>query len=34
MDTSEPFSYKFDKTGTYHFTCSIHPQMVGTVLVQ
>ena len=34
MDTSESFSYKFDKPGTYHFTCSIHPQMVGTVVVQ
>jgi plastocyanin len=34
MDTSESFSFKFDKPGTYHFTCSIHPQMVGTVVVQ
>ena len=34
MDTDESFSYKFDKPGTYHFTCSIHPRMVGTVIVQ
>lgn len=34
MDTSESFSYKFDKPGTYHFTCSIHPRMVGTVVVE
>jgi plastocyanin len=34
MDTNETFSYKFDKPGTYHFTCSIHPRMVGTVVVQ
>ena len=34
MDTNETFSYKFDKPGTYHFTCSIHPRMVGTVIVQ
>ncbi len=34
MDTNESFSFKFDKPGTYHFTCSIHPRMVGTVLVQ
>jgi len=34
MDTNESFSYKFDKPGTYHFTCSIHPRMVGTVVVQ
>jgi plastocyanin len=34
IDTNESFSYKFDKPGTYHFTCSIHPRMVGTVVVQ
>ena len=34
LDTNESFSYKFDKPGTYHFTCSIHPRMVGTVVVQ
>jgi plastocyanin len=34
MDTNESFSYKFEKPGTYHFTCSIHPRMVGTVVVQ
>jgi plastocyanin len=34
MDTHESFSFKFDKPGTYHFTCSIHPSMVGTVIVQ
>ena len=34
MDTKESFSFKFDKPGTYHFTCSIHPRMVGTVVVQ
>jgi plastocyanin len=34
MDTNESFSFKFDKAGTYHFTCSIHPRMVGTVIVQ
>jgi plastocyanin len=34
MDTHESFSFKFDKPGTYHFTCSIHPRMVGTVIVQ
>jgi plastocyanin len=26
--------YKFDKPDTYHFTCSIHPRMVGTIVVQ
>ena len=34
MDTNESFAYKFDKPGTYRFTCSIHPRMVGTIVVQ
>ena len=32
--TPHAFSFKFDKPGTYHFTCSIHPRMVGTIVVQ
>lgn len=34
MDTDESFSFTFDKPGTYHFTCSIHPRMVGTIIVK
>jgi plastocyanin len=34
MDTDGSFSYKFDQPGTYHFTCSIHPRMVGTIVVK
>ena len=34
MDTNESFSFKFNEPGTYRFTCSIHPRMVGTVIVQ
>jgi plastocyanin len=34
IDTDETFSFKFDKPGTYHFTCSIHPRMVGTIVVE
>lgn len=34
MDTNESFSFKFDKPGTYHYTCSIHPRMVGTIVVE
>jgi plastocyanin len=34
MDTDESFSYKFDKPGTYHYTCTIHPRMIGTITVE
>jgi plastocyanin len=34
IDTDETFSFKFDKPGTYHFTCSIHPRMIGTITVE
>ncbi|HSY07693.1 MAG TPA: cupredoxin family copper-binding protein [Steroidobacteraceae bacterium] len=34
MDTNESFTFKFDKPGTYRFTCSIHPRMVGTIVVE
>jgi plastocyanin len=34
FDTNETFSYKFDKPGTYHITCSIHPRMIATIVVQ
>ena len=34
IDTKESFSFKFDEPGTYHFTCSIHPRMVGVIVVQ
>jgi plastocyanin len=34
LDTNESFSFKFDKPGTYHYACSIHPRMVGTIVVQ
>jgi plastocyanin len=34
VDTNETFSFKFDKPGTYHFTCAIHSRMVGTIIVR
>jgi plastocyanin len=34
VDTEETFSFKFDKPGTYHFTCSVHPRMIGTIVVE
>jgi plastocyanin len=33
VDTDESFTFKVDKPGTYHYTCSIHPRMVGTMVV-
>jgi plastocyanin len=34
MDTNESFAFRFDKPGTYHYACSIHPRMVGTIVLQ
>ena len=34
VDTDETFTFTFDKPGTYHFACSIHPRMVGTIKVE
>ncbi len=33
-DTDETFSYTFTKAGTYSYFCSVHPKMVGKVVVQ
>jgi plastocyanin len=34
LDQNDTFSFKFDKPGIYKYTCSIHPKMVGTIVVQ
>jgi plastocyanin len=34
LDTNQSFSFRFDKPGTYHYACSIHPRMTGTILVK
>lgn len=34
LDTKDSFSFKFEKTGTFTFVCTIHPQMVGTIVVE
>jgi plastocyanin len=34
LDTQEHFSFKFEKPGTYHYLCTIHPRMLGTVVVE
>lgn len=34
LDQNDSFSFKFDKPGTYGYACSIHPQMVATIVVK
>ena len=34
LDQGESYSAKFDKPGTYHYGCSLHPKMSGTVVVK
>ena len=34
LDTDDKFSYTFTKPGTYAYFCSIHPKMVGTIVVR
>jgi plastocyanin len=34
LDTNDSFSYKFTEPGKYTFVCTVHPQMVGTIVVQ
>lgn len=34
LDTDQRYSYRFSKAGTYPYYCSIHPKMVGKILVQ
>jgi plastocyanin len=34
LDANESVSFKFDNPGTYRYACSIHPTLVGTIVVQ
>jgi plastocyanin len=34
VSTNESLTLTFDKPGTYHCTCSIHPRMIVTVVVE
>ena len=34
LDTDDQYSFKFDKPGRYEYFCSLHPMMVGKVIVQ
>ena len=34
LDTDQKYSYTFTKVGTYPYYCSVHPKMVGKIVVQ
>ena len=34
LDTDQKYSFTFTKAGTYAYYCSIHPKMVGKIVVQ
>ena len=34
LDSGDSFARIFDKPGTYHYFCSLHPHMQGTIVVQ
>lgn len=34
LDTDDKYSFTFTKTGTYLYYCSVHPKMVGKIVVQ
>jgi plastocyanin len=34
LDTDEKFSFTFSTPGTFPYFCSIHPKMIGKVVVQ
>lgn len=34
MDTGDSYGTTFAKSGTYTYFCSIHPMMVGTIIVK
>jgi len=33
LDTDDRFTYMFSKAGTYPYYCSVHPKMVGKIVV-
>ncbi|HZV97209.1 MAG TPA: cupredoxin family copper-binding protein [Candidatus Nitrosocosmicus sp.] len=34
LDTDDSYSYRFTAPGTYQYFCTLHPLMVGTVIVR
>jgi plastocyanin len=33
LDTDDSFAFRFDRAGTFDYTCGIHPHMRGQVIV-
>jgi plastocyanin len=34
LDTDDAYSFTFQKPGTYRYFCSVHPKMVGMIVVK
>ncbi len=34
LDTDDSYSHTFTKPGVYHYFCSVHPYMVGKIVVK
>ena len=34
LDEKDKFSHRFTEAGTFKYLCSIHPKMVGTIIVK
>ena len=34
LDTDDSYAFTFTRPGTYHYFCSLHPHMEGTVIVR
>jgi plastocyanin len=34
LDTGNEFHFTFDEPGTFHYVCTIHPRMLGTIIVE
>jgi plastocyanin len=34
LDTKESFSYTFSTPGSYRYLCTIHPRMMGVIVVE
>jgi len=33
LDTDQSFTYQFDSPGTFDYFCTLHPEMVGKIVV-